>query len=360
MVLRDHPLFVYAKIYLREMKKYYLLLCVLLVVFFSFNFFIYTRTYNITFEKISLLKKEKPKETISVLNFGDVMFDRGVRNIMENRGRDPFEYIKKDLELIKSFDIVIANLEGPIVEMDRKLCQQKNYNFQFASTTTRILKSVGINIVNLANNHTYDCLRFGYESTKKYLTEAGIDYTGDRELEKSFVIKVIRGKRIAFVGMDETTPLIPVSDFYSLVKQLKSENDYVVVNIHWGTEYSLLETDTQRYIAHNLIDNGADVIFGHHPHVIESIEVYKGKVIFYSLGNFVFDQNFGDTTIGFGAGVKFLDDSSTSSPQRKTIFTIFPYNIKMFAPDFLKDDEKNQFCQKYLKDLAHTGCVFEI
>ncbi len=318
-------------------KKYYFFVILILVVI-PFLLSDFNNIFN--------------NDTVSILNFGDVMFDRGVRNIIENRGRDPFEYIKKDLSVIKEFDVVIANLEGPIVEMDRNLCQQKEFNFQFASNTPERLKGAGITMVNIANNHSYDCYKAGFESTKRYLEKAGIDYIGDNILEKSFIIKTINNKKIAFVGMDETVQLIPISKFYPLLKKLKTENDYIVVNIHWGKEYERKATSTQIAIAHALIDNGADAIFGHHPHVIEPVEIYKGKTIFYSLGNFVFDQNFGDTTTGLGVGLELGKIHST--------FTLFPYKMKLFAPDFLKGDERNKFCQNYLKNITHSKCGFEM
>lgn len=322
-------------------------------LFFGFIILLLILTF-FNFKKIEdvVLEALPIPQSVSVLNFGDVMFDRGVRNIMENRKRDPFEYIKGNLDVVKKFDVVIANLEGPIVEMDRALCQQKAYNFQFALNTVDILKSVGINMVSIANNHSYDCYKAGFESTKKYLSESQIDYMGDFVLEKSFVVKTIRNKKIAFVGIDETVQVVPVFSFYSLIKRLKAENDYVVVNIHWGTEYALVESESQRNIAHKLIDSGADVIFGHHPHVIQPVRIYKDKAIFYSLGNFVFDQNFGETTTGLGAGVEWRDG--------KALFTIFPYNIKLFAPDFMKGAEKENFCEKFLKDLSHDACSFEL
>ena len=323
---------------------------------YSSSFFIPILLIVLFFIIVVARRAEAPlvtrSEYPSVLTFGDVMFDRGVRNIIENRGRDPFEYIKKDSSTIKQFDVVLVNLEGPIVEMDRNLCQSKAYNFQFSLDTPTRLKDAGINIVNIANNHFYDCYVPGYESTKNALMKAGIDYIGDFDLPNSFIIKNIKGKKIAFMGMDETVQMTPLEKFYPLVKKLKAENDYVVVDIHWGTEYSLTATEVQKNIAHILIDNGADVIFGGHPHVVEPVEIYKGKVIFYSLGNFVFDQTDPHTTDGLGAAVQFAP--------LKTVFTLFPYNIKLFAPDLVKGDIRNSYCDVYLKGLTHDGCSFEI
>jgi len=321
-----------------------------IALFFLFAH-IETQTFTYHAETPLFATKVTYKRYPNVLNFGDVLFDRGVRNIIENRGRDPFEYIKEDLESIEKYDVVIANLEGPIIEIDRAFCQKKAYTFQFASTTPAYLKSAGITMVNIANNHTNDCLSAGYVSTKKYLDASEISYIGDRNLDTSFVVKEIEGKKIAFIGIDETTEPITLEAFYPLIKKLAYENDYVVVNIHWGTEYLLIANETQKNIAHTLIDNGADVIFGHHPHVIEPVEIYKDKAIFYSLGNFVFDQHGFEETRGLGVGVEFRSD--------KNVFTLFPYTIKAFAPDFLKGDEKEIFCDTYLKKISHDRCEFE-
>jgi len=327
---------------MKFIKKNLLLFLVLIFALFLIFVQVEAPTFIAT-----VVNKKYPK----VLNFGDVMFDRGVRNIIENRKRDPFEYLKKDLETINKYDVVIANLEGPIVEMDRALCQQKIYSFQFASDTPSRLKSVGINMVNIANNHSYDCLSAGFISTKKYLDEAGIAYIGDRDILNIFVVKEIDGKKLAFIGIDETLEPARVKEFYPLIKKLKSENDYVVVNIHWGTEYLLTASEAQRNIAYNLIDNGADVIFGHHPHVVEPVEIYNGKAVFYSLGNFVFDQTGLEETRGLGVGVEFRPN--------KNVFTLYPYQIKLFAPDLLKDKEREAFCNEYLKEIPHDGCEFE-
>jgi poly-gamma-glutamate synthesis protein (capsule biosynthesis protein) len=114
----------------------------------------------------------------------------------------------------------------------------------------------------------------------------------------------------------------------------------------------LSANENQIEIAHRLVDSGADVIFGHHPHVVQNMEVYKGRAIFYSLGNFVFDQNFGDTTVGLGVKVEFKE--------KETIFELFPLNIKVFAPDLMKGEEREKFCKKFLGQIPNKDCRFEI
>lgn len=292
------------------------------------------------------------KEYPSVLNFGDMMFDRGVRNIIENRKRDPFEYIKRDRAYISKYDLIIANLEGPIVEMDRTQCQQKLYNFQFPNDTSERIKMAGIKMVNIANNHSFDCYKIGYTSTKENLQRSGIEYIGENVLEKSYVTKVIHDKKFVFIGIDQTIMPIPLTKFYPLIRKLKSENDYVVVNIHWGIEYQLTADESQREIARKLVDNGADVVFGSHPHVVEPVEIYNKGVIFYSLGNFVFDQDFGDTTVGIGAGVEFQKD--------RMLVSIHPFNIKKFAPELMKGQEMTNYCENFLSNLESVGCNFEV
>jgi poly-gamma-glutamate synthesis protein (capsule biosynthesis protein) len=293
----------------------------------------------------------KTPPIFSFLNFGDVMFDRGVRNIVD-KGIDPFVNIKKEESLLKPFDFFIVNLEGPIVEMDRSLCQQKAYNFQFPNNTGSKLNLALINIVNIANNHSYDCYREGFNNTKNILNKSGISFIGDMDLNKSYVIKEVNGMKVAFVGMDETIGFVPISNFYPLIKKLKSENDFVVVNIHWGTEYMLHSNKNQEGIAHSLIDNGADIIMGHHPHVIEEVEKYKKGIIFYSLGNFVFDQDFENTTTGLGVKTEFYKD--------RKVFTLYPFKIEKFVPNLLSGREKENFCKKYLLAMTHNGCYVEM
>ncbi|MES3004794.1 MAG: CapA family protein [Patescibacteria group bacterium] len=289
----------------------------------------------------------EPEKPARILNFGDAMFDRGVRDIMEDRGRDPFEYIKRDIGVVSGFDIVLLNLEGPIVEMPRENCQQKSYNFQFDDTTPTLLKSIGVNMVTIGNNHAYDCYQAGVDSTKNFLEKAGIEYIGDKPFEKSFIEKTINAKKVAFVGVDVTMQPI-TAEFYKLVQELDTRNDYLVVNIHWGDEYELVENETQTAIAHALVDSGADVVVGHHPHVMQPMRMYKNKPVFFSLGNFVFDQFALNTTDGYGVGMELYSD--------KMIFEILPYKLNKFAPEFIYNENKEKVC----KFVGVSNCKLEV
>ncbi len=291
---------------------------------------------------------------ISILNFGDIMLDRGVRNAI-TKGREPFEHIEeiKNAFLEEKIDFVVGNLEGPIIETERENCQKKAYNFQFSKSTGERLKKAGVSLVNLANNHIFDCYLEGVRATENNLDDFGIEYFGGRTIEKSHISKQIGEKNIAFLGIDETVQPIPLHDFYPLVGKLKEENDYVVVNIHWGIEYQKQHSKNQEQIAHSLIDSGADIIFGHHPHVIESVEVYKGKAIFYSLGNFVFDQLEAETNQGIAGGVIL--------GQNKTEVHIIPYKIISTQPKLLSPEETAIFCDEYLGSIPNkNNCSFEI
>lgn len=293
----------------------------------------------------------KKNENISVLNFGDMMFDRGVRTYIQ-KGKDPFEFIRgTEGNFLRGVDFIIGNLEGSIIETSRNNCQNKEIVFQFASTTPRILWSANINLVNLANNHSFDCYQEGVDSTQKYLNNYGIGYFGNRSLESSYIIKKVHNKTVAFVGIDQVTQSVPIEKFYSLVKKLKKENDYVVVNIHWGYEYDKLQSKIQVDIAHILVDNGADVIFGHHPHVVQPLEIYKGKAIFYSLGNLIFDQQTPGTNQGIGVGI-ILDDNRMN-------FYIFPYSIVNTQPKLLPYKDAFSFCNNFLINIeTKNGCSF--
>jgi poly-gamma-glutamate synthesis protein (capsule biosynthesis protein) len=113
--------------------------------------------------------------------------------------------------------------------------------------------------------------------------------------------------------------------------------------MHWGIEYKIVNSPAQQQLAHLIIDNGADLIIGHHPHVVQNIEEYKGKLIFYSLGNFIFDQYFKEEVQqGLAVGWEIY-------PQ-KYVFNLFPLQSKLSQPDLMSDQEKMEFLAQLAKN----------
>ena len=277
---------------------------------------------------------------ITMFHLGDTMLGRHVGERIED-GVDPFLYMR---EKMMSYDLVVANLEGPIT--DTTQCQKKAYSFRFATNTATMLADNNVNLVTLANNHSFDCYSKGLIDTRQYLTKADIGYFGGGSLEESFVVRETKESKIAFVGIDLSIGEIPIASFYPLIARLDKENDNVVVHIHWGNEYEPNYSNSQQTVGHTLVDNGADLIIGHHPHVIQPIEIYNNRPIFYSLGNFIFDQFTEETTKGFAVEV-ILSDSVTN-------LKILPYRIKDSQPSFLPEEETKFFCKDYLKNIQNN------
>ena len=230
---------------------------------------------------------------------GDMMFDRYIRGIGEKNGYD-FLFAKIHDDLM-SADRVIANLEGPItsqssVSVNSIMGEAKNYVFTFDPKVTQTLWNNNIRTVNLGNNHILNFKESGLAETRQFLAQSNIAFFGDpKDISHSVVIESIQGVRVAFVNYNQFA-FGGKSDYVMRdIAYAKSNADIVVVYTHWGVEYVALPQSVKN-LAHEMIDAGADVIIGSHPHVVQESEVYKGKKIYYSLGNFVFDQFFRDDT----------------------------------------------------------------
>lgn len=203
----------------------------------------------------------------------------------------------------KKADFTIANLESPLATSGIEFTEKK-FRFRGNPEIALALKKSGINLVNLANNHIMDYGSDALAETLHNLESAGITSIGAGknlgEARKMAFYK-IKGKKIAFLGYSLTEPTAffagknrsgTAPGFKKLymddIKKARSQADYVIVSFHWGTEGKSEIQSYQSETAHNAIDAGADVIIGHHPHVLRGIEKYKRGLILYSLGNFVF------------------------------------------------------------------------
>ena len=242
-----------------------------------------------------------------VLFVGDLFLDRGIRRVAEDQGYGFL--LRKIRDLLLASDLVVANLEGPITQKPSVSSEHgpgdpDHYRFTFAPGALKTLADHRINLVNLGNNHVLDFGPWGLEQTREHLALSGICYFGTPGTpgEKS-VKKVIGGLRWAFVSFNQFADQDEGPTLKEITR-LKSEADLVVVYAHWGQEYSLTPSPRMRERAHAFIDRGADLVIGSHPHVVQEKEEYRGKMIYYSLGNFVFDQYFRrDTSRGLAVRV---------------------------------------------------------
>ncbi len=286
------------------------------------------------------------KENISVLSFGDAMFGRSVSSSLASK--DIFEKIRgAEGNFLRGADIVSLNLEGPITNAEK--CSDKAISFKFSPGIAGLLRKNNFNIANLANNHTFDCGKEGLDDTKKYLFNSDLGSFGGLD---SVEIKKINGQTAAFIGINATGN-ITEAKWVGLAAKLKSENDYVVVNIHWGIEYNANPSFFQIDLAHKLIDSGADIIIGHHPHVVQSAEIYKNKPIFYSLGNFIFDQTLPGTNDGLAVGAVLGKEN--------TDLYLFPYKINKLQPELLSYDKAKDFCDVFLKSIPQKdACMISL
>jgi poly-gamma-glutamate synthesis protein (capsule biosynthesis protein) len=199
-------------------------------------------------------------------------------------------------------DIVFANLETPLTERGTKT--PKTWNFRSKPRDLKIVRAAGVTVVNIANNHVWDYGRDGFLDTLKNLEKDGWTYVGggrDRAAAEEVRLFKFEGLTVGIVGLTSTHPEeawagkskpgVAYSDFgrmADIVGRAKAQCDVLVVSFHGGTELADDANDIQKAVARAAIDAGADLFLGHHPHVLQPIEMYKGKPILYSLGNFLF------------------------------------------------------------------------
>lgn len=192
-------------------------------------------------------------------------------------------------------DFNLANLESPIIN---NCPEGKPGTFTFCGDT-KFLPELKQNkfVFSLANNHILNYGSDGLKQTKTLLKQNDIEYVYSHEPGSEFIIKTVKGIKFGFLGFDLTGGhKFDKNSILPLIKKYDKEADWLIVSLHWGNEYLTKPESWRVDLAHLLVDNGADIIAGHHPHVVQSEETYQGKPIFYSLGNFIFDQNWSQPT----------------------------------------------------------------
>jgi poly-gamma-glutamate synthesis protein (capsule biosynthesis protein) len=257
---------------------------------------------------------------IHLLFVGDLMFDRAVAEHAQKFGIDSlFTNIDR---LFLGTHAVIGNLEGTITN-EQSLSIENNsiLRFTFNPIFAGLLKKNAFTTVSLANNHALDFGKSGYVQTEENLQAAGIVPFGSPFNNENISTKITAdGKTICFIGYHDLFTSDPTSAFQE-IKNIRPACSYITLFAHWGVEYVSTATDRQRMLAHQFIDAGADLVIGSHPHVVETVEVYKNKAIFYSLGNFMFDQSFSfGTEHGLAVNVEWNG--------AQTQFTLVPTTLR--------------------------------
>lgn len=242
-------------------------------------------------------------ETATFCAAGDVLLDRGCRTMIRRHG---YDYLFSGVsDFIRVRDISLCNLENPL--SSRGKAPGNAITFRADSAFVEVLKWSGFDIYCLANNHILDCGPRALLDTRGILESNGLAAVGaGRNTDEAGAPLIVRRRGITFAFLayvrvpgfgvptadDRPRPAIADSaEIREGIARARVKADIVIVSFHWGVEYTPRPTAEQVNFAHLSIDSGADLVLGHHPHVIQSIEKYRGKFILYSLGNFVFDQH---------------------------------------------------------------------
>ncbi len=315
-------------------------------------------------------KKKLPQisEEVSLVAVGDISYSRGVERIVEKQKDINYPFLKIR-DFLQSADLVFANLETPITPGQ----EIPDFEMIFRSNpgTEQALKQAGLSVLSLANNHTPNFGDEGLKDTFDYLTRAGIKYVGAGNNEQEAYEPVYteeKGIKFAFLAYNDIdvvpasyeasenragTAFMRIEKMAGAVKEAKQKADFVIVSMHAGIEYAGEPNESQVNFAHAAIDAGADLIIGHHPHVVQTMEKYRGKYIFYSLGNFVFDQpQSQETKEGLAIKVYFTKNGINKIGLLPVVMTNFA------QPEVAGESDKEQILKRLDFPLINRAVYF--
>jgi poly-gamma-glutamate synthesis protein (capsule biosynthesis protein) len=332
-------------------KKAYkiIFICLILtVVVLAFNsLWNKNRTIEIKNKNNPKSQPESEEGFVSIVFVGDIMLDRGVEYVIEQHNNWKWPFLKI-ADFLKSADITFGNLESVISDKGTKV--GSIYSFRADPRSIEGLTFAGFDVLSLATNHSFDYGSKALIDTLVRLKLANIDSVGaDLNKQSTFspLVKEVKGVKIGFLAYtnlgssgwkaSDANPgiaWISEDDFLKIqqdIKDAKEIVDILVVSLHAGTEYEPESNQFQKDFSKMAIEAGADLLIGHHPHVVEPYEEYENGWIFYSLGNFIFDQSFSEETMK-GQMVKILIKD-------KKIQKVIPIDIQMsdsFQPEMIQ------------------------
>lgn len=299
-------------------------------------------------------------DSITLVATGDLLLGGSAEATVNKHGYDyPFRDIS---DILRSADIAMANLEAPLTRQSDPVAD-KRYTFKVDPEAAAAMQRAGLTVLTLANNHIGDFGPEGVTDTIAALRPHGLRYTGAgadlKQARRPTALATEHGS-VGFLAYSNTLP----KSFYAKadrpgtapgyaefirkdIRRLREFVDYVVVSFHWGAELMTEPKDYQQRLARIAIDSGAQVVIGHHPHVLQGVEFYNGGVIYYSLGNFAFGSYSRNATTGGLARVTLAEGGVKSAE-------ILPLNVAnhdvLFQPQPLDEDAE------FASDFA-TLCV---
>ncbi len=286
-------------------------------------------------------QKEKLSQ-ISMHFFGDAMFDREISKLIETE--DILVTLAgEEGRFFQGNDYNILNLEGVLSNHNK--AQKKEVTFRFnPEQVLPLLQKYGFNVINTANNHIMDYFLTGTEDTRNFLSKANMLSFGDYEVgPKSCTTIEKNDLKIALCGFNDVGNVLQVETALEIIANAKKKHNFVFINVHWGEEYNTSPTKRQQELAHQFIDAGTDLIIGHHPHVIQPMEIYKEKPIFYSLGNFIFDQiEPKEVKTGLSVGI-------IATREKMTLY-VLPLYTNDGKPSLPNTKETMEFYEHFLKE----------
>jgi len=303
----------------------------------------------------------------SVIVVGDIMLGGRTRSRLAEHGSDyPFAAV---LPLLRRSRVVVGNLEGPFAEKARR--QQRNFSYRVKPSLASALARANISVLTLANNHLLDCGRSGVLETLDALGRAGLAPLGAGTNEAEAHRPVIRqagpwrigllgyywNRRTAATADLPGSAMDPAEALKADIRALRGRADRIVAIFHWGVPYVREPSPEDRAKARLAIDLGADAVIGHHPHVIQPFEVYRGRPIFFSVGNFAFGSG-NSRSEGLLVAIRFEESS--------TLVTAYPLYVKNrdprvnYQPKVLKGNRANHLLQGLADVSGSNGSLLTI
>jgi poly-gamma-glutamate capsule biosynthesis protein CapA/YwtB (metallophosphatase superfamily) len=289
-------------------------------------------TFQLAFIFLVFLTGCQPRPTVTLALLGDLMLGRGV-----DPKPDSFDYLAPTLS---AADLALTNLESPLAHIPPAIVEEpESYNLCAPFSRADLLAAWGIDMISLANNHRSDCGLVGPIETVSILTHINLAPIGPGT---DPVYREVNGLRLAFLAFDDISSPLDENAAVQAIGSARAAGAVVIISVHWGMEYQAGASDRQKFLAQQFADSGAALVWGHHPHVLQpaawlnppaSLETAGGStLVFYSLGNALFDQGGLDDTRQSALVLITLDAQGVTSV-RLVPFVIDIIHSRLVQPD---------------------------